>query len=202
MKIAKGKNEVDYPLSASGKAQIRKSPVYVIGSANVNGNAWAASQLASIEVAEPYVAFQMQRTATEQGQPAEIVCQVNHNRPFEGAAKATLVGLPTKVTTTELEFTKETKELVFPITTEKDSPAGNPQERHLPGDCHREGRAGDTQPSGHHGTPYRQTAAAQDRRRTQTKANGGENSRLKTRNAETGASDPIADTPPRGREEA
>ena len=40
-------------------------------------------------------------------------------------AKVTLVGLPHKVTTSEMEITKDTKELVFKVKTETDSPAGN-----------------------------------------------------------------------------
>ena len=39
-------------------------------------------------------------------------------------AKVVLLGLPNKVTTPELEISKDTKELVFKITTDKASPAG------------------------------------------------------------------------------
>jgi hypothetical protein len=44
--------------------------------------------------------------------------------PFEGKAKVKVLGLPAKVTTADLELTKETKELAFPIAADKTSPAG------------------------------------------------------------------------------
>ncbi|MEE2640488.1 MAG: PPC domain-containing protein [Planctomycetota bacterium] len=113
-----------YPLNASASAQIKKWPVYVIGSSNVNGSAWVSSQLASLDVADQFVNFEMQRTSCEQGQETQILCKLNHKAPFEGTAKAQIFGLPTKVTTEVLEFTKETEELVFKIKTDKTSPAG------------------------------------------------------------------------------
>src|SRR5690606_20032158 len=72
----------------------------------------------------PYVQFAMERAATEQGKPTEIVVKVTHDKPFEGQAKVQLVGLPHKVTTSELELTKEMSELIFKITTDAESPAG------------------------------------------------------------------------------
>ena len=124
MTIPAGKNEVLYPLNANGGAQIKKWRVYALGSANVNGTAWVSSQLATLEVAAPFVSFAMGRTATEQGQPTEVVCKVTHKHPFPGKAKVRLLGLPHKVTAPEMEITNETKELVFPVTTDKTSPAG------------------------------------------------------------------------------
>ncbi|MGH7128013.1 MAG: PPC domain-containing protein, partial [Planctomycetaceae bacterium] len=122
--MPKGQNEVLYPLNANGGAAIGKWPVYVIGSANVNGAAWAASQLAELEIADRYVQFEITRTAVEQGQSTQLFCKITHNRPFEGAAKVQLLGLPNKVAAPELEFTKDTAELVFNVTTDPASPAG------------------------------------------------------------------------------
>jgi hypothetical protein len=58
------------------------------------------------------------------GKTAEIVCKIDHKTPFEGTAKAHLFGLPNKATAPELEFTKETQELSFPITIDPQSPVG------------------------------------------------------------------------------
>jgi hypothetical protein len=77
-----------------------------------------------LEVAEPYVQFAMDRSATEQGKPTEIFCKVTTATPFEGNAKVTLFGLPNKVTAPEMEFNKDTKELVFKIATDPASPEG------------------------------------------------------------------------------
>ncbi len=122
--IPANKNEAYYPLNANSRAQIKKWKVYVIGSANVNGNAWVSSQLANLEVAGPYVQLNLVRTAVEQGQKTEIICKVSHLHAFAGKAKVRLLGLPNKVSAPEMELTKDIKELVFPITTDKSSPAG------------------------------------------------------------------------------
>lgn len=122
--IPKGQNEVLYPLNANGNAQIKKWKVYALGSANVNGNAWVSSQLANLEVAAPYASVAMDRTAVEQGQKTEIVAKFTHNAPFEGNAKIVLQGLPNKVTAPEMEFNKDTKEVVFQVATDPTSPAG------------------------------------------------------------------------------
>ena len=98
--------------------------MYAIGQANVNGDAWVASQLATLEIAEPFVQFAMDRSAAEQGKPTEIFCKITTTKPFEGNAKVKLLGLPNKVAAPEMEFNKDTKELVFKITTDPASPPG------------------------------------------------------------------------------
>lgn len=113
-----------YPINANSGAAIKKWKVFALGSANVNGTAWVSSQLATLEIAQPYATFAMQRASCEQGQDAQILCTVNQAVPFEGKAKVRLLGLPAKVTTTDLELTKDTKELVFNVKTDKTSPAG------------------------------------------------------------------------------
>ncbi len=122
--IPKGQTEGLYPVNANGNAALGKWPIYVIGQANVNGAAWVASQLADLEIAEPYVQFAMDRSATEQGKPTEIFCKISTSTPFEGNAKVKLLGLPNKVSAPEMEFNKDTKELVFKIATEPASPEG------------------------------------------------------------------------------
>ena len=89
-----------------------------------SGPLWVSSQLFTVEIAPPFVVFAQDRSAAEQGQKTQIVCKVTTNTPFEGKAKATIVGLPAKVVATPIEFTKDQKELVFDLTTDKTSPAG------------------------------------------------------------------------------
>ncbi len=122
--IPKGKTEALYPLNANGNAALGKWPMYAIGQANVGGTAWVASQLATLEIAEPFVQFAMDRSAAEQGKPTEIFCKITTTTPFEGAAKVQLLGLPNKVAAADMEFNKDTKELVFKITTDASSPPG------------------------------------------------------------------------------
>jgi hypothetical protein len=122
--MPKGKNEVFYPISANGSAGIKKWKYYIIGSANADGSAWVSSQLATLEISEPFLAFEMQRAATEQGKDTEIVCKINQAKEFPDKAKVELLGLPAGATTSLLEITKDTKELVFPIKTTKETRAG------------------------------------------------------------------------------
>jgi hypothetical protein len=66
----------------------------------------------------------MERASVEQGLETQIFCKLNHATPFEGTATVQILGLPAKVTTPNLEFNKDTTELVFNIKTDMTSPAG------------------------------------------------------------------------------
>lgn len=123
--IPKGQTEALYPLSANGNAALGSWPVYAIGTANVNGAAWTASQMASLEVAEPYLGITLQRAAVELGKETEVVAEVQVVKDLQAPATVQLLGLPHKVTAEPLQITKDTKELIFKVKTEADSPAGN-----------------------------------------------------------------------------
>ncbi len=122
--IPEGKNEINYPINAAATAQIKSWKVFALGSANVNGNAWVASPLTTLNVAEPFVTVALERASCEQGQEAQVYCKLTCGTPFEGNAKLKLVGLPPKVTTEDLQFNKDTQELTFNLKTDPTSPAG------------------------------------------------------------------------------
>ncbi|MEZ6047744.1 MAG: PPC domain-containing protein [Planctomycetaceae bacterium] len=122
--IPEGQNEITYPLSCAGNAELKTWRLFALGSADVNGTAWVSSQLASLEVAEPFLNFTMERAAVEQGQETEIFCKVAHAKPFEGNAEVTLLGLPAMVTAPVLQLTAGQEELVFKVTTDATSPEG------------------------------------------------------------------------------
>jgi hypothetical protein len=122
--IPEGQNEALYPINAAGNAQIGKWRIFVLGMADIGGNGLASTQLGTLEVSAPWVNIAMQRAAVEQGQTTEVVCTVEVQTPFEGNATVQLAALPNKVVSQPLQFNKDTKELVFKVTTEKDSPAG------------------------------------------------------------------------------
>ena len=123
--IPEKQNEVLLPINAAGNAQVRKWKTAVLGTATVgNGPVWASSQLATIEVAPPFVTFAMERAASEQGKPTEIYCKIQVNTPFEGPAQVKLLGLPPKVTTADLQITKNSKELAFKLVVDRAAPAG------------------------------------------------------------------------------
>jgi hypothetical protein len=123
--IAANQNETLLPMNAAANAQVRKWKTAVLGVATVgNGPMWVSSQLATIEVAPPFVAFAMERAASEQGKNVEMFCKIQQITPFPGAAKVHLVGLPPKVTAADVEITKDTKEMAFKVTVDRTSPPG------------------------------------------------------------------------------
>jgi hypothetical protein len=123
--IDKGQNEGLYPLNANGEAMIGKWPVIVIGAADIDGQAWVSSQLAELEIADRYVSFDAKRAACDQGQPAHVQCIITHNTPFEGTAKAELLGLPPGASADPVEFTHGTEEIAFLVKTTAETPVGS-----------------------------------------------------------------------------
>jgi hypothetical protein len=123
--IDKGQTEGPYPLNANGDAMIGKWPVMAIGAAEIDGQAWVSSQLAELDIADRYVAFDMKRAACDQGQAAPVLCVITHNTPFEGNAKAELLGLPPGATADPVEFAHGTVEIAFQVKTTAATPVGS-----------------------------------------------------------------------------
>jgi hypothetical protein len=123
--IADGQTETVFPLNANAGAPVRKWKYVVWGVATVgNGPVWVSSQLTTVEIAPPMMAFQLDRGAAEQGKPTTMYGKIQVATPWEGPAKVTLIGLPPKVTAPVIEITKDTKELTFPLTIDPAAPAG------------------------------------------------------------------------------
>ena len=123
--IPEGKTEALIPLTANGAAEIQKWKIVVLGDATVgDGPVTVASQFATLDVAEPFLAFSFVAAATEQGKPTDVVVKIEKKKDFEGAAQIQLLGLPNEVTTEPREITKDSTELVFPVKTTANSPAG------------------------------------------------------------------------------
>ncbi len=123
--IPEGKTEAIIPLTANSGAEVLKWKIVVLGDATVgDGPITVASQLATLEVSEPFLAFNFQSAATEQGKPTDLVIKVEKRKDFEGPAKIELLGLPNEATTEPREITKDATELVFPVKTTANSPAG------------------------------------------------------------------------------
>lgn len=123
--IPEGKNEAVIPVTANDGAEINKWKVAVLGEATVgDGPVLVSTQLATLEVAEPFVSFGFQSAAVEQGQATDLVVKIEKKRDFDGDAKVELVGLPNEVTSEPRQFNAQAKELVFPLKTTGKSPAG------------------------------------------------------------------------------
>lgn len=119
--LPKGQTEALYPLNASGDAEIKSWKVFASASSQ---GMWASTRLSKLDVAEAYVRFELQRAACEQGQEGQVLCKLKHTTPFEGEARAELVGVPPHVSVEPLNFTSQTQELTFVLKTTSESPAG------------------------------------------------------------------------------
>ncbi len=123
--IAEGQTETLLPMNAAPNATVGKWRTAVIATSDFGkGPVWVSSQLATIEIAPPFVAFAMERGAGEQGKPTDLFCKITQTTPFQGSALVKLVGLPPKVTAPDVQITKDTKEIAFKLTLDKTSPAG------------------------------------------------------------------------------
>jgi hypothetical protein len=123
--IAPDATETTLAMNAAPNAAPRKWKTAVTAVSDAGkGPVWVSSQLFAIEVAAPLITVAFDRPAVEQGGQTQLVGKVTVATPFEGRAKARVLGLPAKVTTTELELTKDTKEVVFPVAADKASAAG------------------------------------------------------------------------------
>lgn len=123
--IAEKQNETTILMNAAPNAQIKKWKTALLATATVgNGPVWTSTQLATIDVAAPFFVMTMERSSCEQGKETDIFCKLTTQTPFEGKAKVNIVGLPPKVETPPLEFTKDTKEIAFHLKVDKAAPAG------------------------------------------------------------------------------
>ncbi len=123
--IPEGQTSFTYPLNANTNAQLGPWPMYVIGSSDVNGPAWASSQLAELTIAEPFVKTDFERASVELGQTTKLYGKVEHLVPFEEEAIAEVIAVPANVEVqSPIAFDKETSELSFEVKTNEASPPG------------------------------------------------------------------------------
>jgi hypothetical protein len=124
--IPKGETSAPIRLNASGDAQVRAWKIAVTGSASVKGGPlFVSSQLAPLEIAEPFLTAKIETSAVEPGRSTNVVCKLEHRVPFEGKAVVKLVGLPDKVSVPDREITKDDKEVVFKVAADPSCPTGS-----------------------------------------------------------------------------
>lgn len=125
--IPEGQNEAYYPLNANGDAPTQTWQLAILATADAGyGTSWCSTPLFPLRIESPYIAGQIEMTATVRGQPTPLLLKLDQLRPFEGTAKVRLLGLPPKVSAEaeELTVTKDDKELLFKLKTAEDAPVG------------------------------------------------------------------------------
>ena len=124
--IPDGQNEALIPMNANGGAEVRTWKLVVNGTANTaTGPMMLSSQLFDLRISPPYVTMAFQAASVEQGKAVPFAVKAAKAIDWQGEASVTLVGLPNKVVAPPMKLTKDTPELVFNITTDAVSPAGN-----------------------------------------------------------------------------
>ncbi|MHB8970868.1 MAG: PPC domain-containing protein [Pirellulaceae bacterium] len=125
--IPAGQREGIIPLTANSSPAIGTWPIVALGRAGTgNGEIDVASQLAQLEIAEPFFTMAFEKSAAELGQTADVIVRITKNRDFAGAATAELLGLPAKTSTDPqpLSFTPDTQDLVYKVKIDPDARPG------------------------------------------------------------------------------
>ncbi len=123
--IAENQTEATIPLSANANAAIGVSKIVALGSGpHLGGRVETATQFIDLNVADQFFKFTFDKGVCEQGQNTEFVAKVEKLTDFVGEATCELVGLPNGATSVPVKFTKETTEIVFPVTVVKDARPG------------------------------------------------------------------------------
>lgn len=119
--IPEGGTEAALFMNANGGAAIGTHRIAVIGTSS---GYTVSTAMTPIMVAAPWVTFDVATAESEQGKPAQLKVTVNQLAAYDGSFNAELLGLPKGCTTPVQAFTKDTKELVFPIEIAADAPVG------------------------------------------------------------------------------
>ena len=124
--IPKGKNSVIYPLNAKTDAESRTWKIAVQGSATVKGGPlFVSSQLATLEIAPPFLTAKIETSACEPGKSTNVVVKLDQQIPFDGKATVKLFGLPEKVAVPEMQISRDDKEVVFKVVVDPTCPIGS-----------------------------------------------------------------------------
>jgi hypothetical protein len=124
VRIAGDKTEGMIHLDAGDGARVGKWKISAVATADLGGPFEVASQLATLEVADPFLDFTVEKARTELGKPVDMVVKVSHKTAFEGQARAELVGLPNKVATTQAAVGPDTPEVRYRLEVPASAPAG------------------------------------------------------------------------------
>jgi hypothetical protein len=124
--IPKGATNVFYQLNAGGGAEVRSWKIAVLGHASVaGGQLYVSTQLADLEVAAPFLTGKIETLWVNPGKPGKLTVNLQHAKPFEGAAATRLCGLPEKVTAPEKTVTKDDQEVVFDLAVDPKCSTGS-----------------------------------------------------------------------------
>jgi hypothetical protein len=133
---APGQTEVKVPLKANPDAPLHTWRICVSGT-SLDGNSLlgtgcrlSSSALVDLPVTQPFVTMEFDRASVRRGHTGEITATLSHLKPFSGAARASLVGLPFGVKLLEPvpEIRAQDKTCTFQIEANGDALLGQYKE--------------------------------------------------------------------------
>lgn len=117
--------ELEYEVNANASAELATWKITMLAQSDAGkGPIVVAAPFTELTVEEPFVGMKMNLATVQQGQPIEMVCELDQLRDFEGEAEVQIFGLPAKATSPVQKITKGATEIRFPITTAEDTPVG------------------------------------------------------------------------------
>jgi hypothetical protein len=124
MQVKEGENEAIYTISANGNAPLRNWLLCIVGTADFgSGPVWMSTGMIQVQVEDPFIAGQITRSFVDQGDSTSLRVKLDSKRPFEGAAKISLLGLPPNATAEDRQITKDDKEVEFIVKAGPNTPA-------------------------------------------------------------------------------
>jgi hypothetical protein len=88
------------------------------------GRLIVSSRLTKLTIAPQFLRLKFNSVSVDQGQEVDLGVKIEKAADFPGEAKATLLGLPNKVTAEPVSITKDSTDMVFHLKTGASSPAG------------------------------------------------------------------------------
>jgi hypothetical protein len=142
--IAENQTEAIIPINAAGGAELKTWRILVNGTytqpppasptgtpraqqqrrGNRGGRLVVSSEFARLTVAPRFLTLEFQAASVEQGKEVDLVVNVNKSTDFPGAAKLTLIGLPSKATTEPVTVTSSDTKVVFHVKIDPKTPPG------------------------------------------------------------------------------
>ncbi len=125
MTFSETANEVEYELNANANAELATWKITMLAQSDAGkGPIVVAAPFTELTVEEPFVGMKMNLATVQQGQPVEMLCDLDQLRDFEGEAEVQIFGLPAKATAPVQKIKKDTTQVRFPVTTAEDTPVG------------------------------------------------------------------------------
>jgi len=139
--IPENQNEATILLNASGRAELNTWRIVVNGTYTEippgpppteaaarrrgrGGRLTLSSRLTKLSVAPQFLTLKFKSVSVDQGKEVDLGVTIEKAVDFPGEAKATLLGLPNKVTAEPVTITKDSRDVVFHLKTATSSPAG------------------------------------------------------------------------------